>query len=240
LTVMKWEKRKGWDVLLKTYFQEFSADDDVALYIRANMDETNKGQYDNFVKEFLTETSKDAKELPPVVFLKEQVPYTKLPMLYKAVDCLVLPTHGEGWGLPIIEAMSMELPTIATNWSGNTEFMTEENSYLIPVDEMVESPVVGHFWAQPSLTALKLAMRNVYENRLEAALLGKRARQDIKSRYSVDKVAEIVLDKLSWIEDAREELLSLKAQHKEEMKQKKKQEEERKKGKNQIKIVEDV
>ena len=32
--------------------------------------------------------------------------------LYKSVDAFVLPTHGEGWGLPFAEAMAMELPTI--------------------------------------------------------------------------------------------------------------------------------
>jgi glycosyltransferase involved in cell wall biosynthesis len=58
--------------------------------------------------------------LPQVVFIKEQVPFTRLPSLYKAVDAFVLATHGEGWGLPIAEAMSMELPAISTNWSGST------------------------------------------------------------------------------------------------------------------------
>jgi len=133
----------------------------------------------------------------------------------------------------------MELPTIATNWSGNTEFMTEENSYLIPVEELVESNIPGHYWAQPSQSAFQTAMRNVFENREEAEKLGKRARLDIRAGYSIEKVAELVLDKLKWIEDAIEELLALAAQHKEEMKQKKKTEEEKKKGKNQIKIVED-
>lgn len=29
--------------------------------------------------------------------------------------------------------MSMEMPVLATNWSGNTEFMTEDNSYPIQI-----------------------------------------------------------------------------------------------------------
>jgi hypothetical protein len=31
----------------------------------------------------------------------------------------------------------MELPIIATNWSGNTEFMTNENSFLLPIEGLV-------------------------------------------------------------------------------------------------------
>lgn len=42
------------------------------------------------------------------------------PRFYKAGDAFVLPTRGEGWGRPHVEAMSMGLPVISTNWSGIT------------------------------------------------------------------------------------------------------------------------
>lgn len=56
------------------------------------------------------------------VYLHDQhVPQTDLPALYLAADAFVLPSRGEGWGRPHTEAMAMELPIIATNWSGPTE-----------------------------------------------------------------------------------------------------------------------
>jgi glycosyltransferase involved in cell wall biosynthesis len=36
--------------------------------------------------------------------------------VYRAADALVIPTHGEGWGRPQLEAMAMGLPVITTNW----------------------------------------------------------------------------------------------------------------------------
>jgi glycosyltransferase involved in cell wall biosynthesis len=42
----------------------------------------------------------------------------------------------EGWGIPYMEAMSMGLPTIGTNFGGQLDFMNDKNSYLIEVDEM--------------------------------------------------------------------------------------------------------
>jgi glycosyltransferase involved in cell wall biosynthesis len=36
--------------------------------------------------------------------------------MYSSVDAFVLASHGEGWGLPYMEAMAMGLPCIATNW----------------------------------------------------------------------------------------------------------------------------
>ena len=48
-----------------------------------------------------------------------------MPRLYHAVDGFAVPTHGEGWVLPIVEAMASELPTVSTSWGGQTEYMNE-------------------------------------------------------------------------------------------------------------------
>lgn len=82
-------------------------------------------------------------ELPTFFVIDQHIPQTELPRLYRAVDCFVLPSHGEGllvlfffqqqwnetlfdwkekhvlcsgWGRPHVEAMSMALPVIATFW----------------------------------------------------------------------------------------------------------------------------
>ena len=44
------------------------------------------------------------------------------------------------WGRPIVEAMAMGLPVIATNWSAMLEYMTEENSFPVPVTDFEECP----------------------------------------------------------------------------------------------------
>lgn len=54
--------------------------------------------------------------------------------LYALSDAFVLPTRGEGWGLPIAEAMSMALPVIVTNYSGPTAYLTADNSYPLDVE----------------------------------------------------------------------------------------------------------
>ena len=51
----------------------------------------------------------------------------------------------------------MSLPVIATNWSGNREFMNENNSYLVEVDHFEEvADHTGHLWAIPSVAHLKV------------------------------------------------------------------------------------
>ena len=68
--------------------------------------------------------------------MSKQLPQHALPRLYRAADAFVLPSRGEGWGRPHVEAMSMGLPVIATNWSGPTAFLDEEVGY--PLDYTLE------------------------------------------------------------------------------------------------------
>ena len=42
-----------------------------------------------------------------------------------------------GWGRPHMEAMAMGLPVIATNWSGPTAFLSQDNGYPIRVESLV-------------------------------------------------------------------------------------------------------
>jgi tetratricopeptide (TPR) repeat protein len=98
-----------------------------------------------------------------------------------------------------MEAMAMGLPTIATRWSGNLEFMNDDNSYLIGY-ELVDAPGDswrrGQRWAQPSIRDLRRAMRRVYEHRREAATTGRRARADVLVSCRPELVAEAVGERL--------------------------------------------
>jgi glycosyltransferase involved in cell wall biosynthesis len=50
----------------------------------------------------------------------------------------VIPSHGEGWGRPHLEAMSCGRPVLATNWSGPTAFMRHgDTGYLIDVEDQL-------------------------------------------------------------------------------------------------------
>jgi len=200
LSILKWEPRKAWDVLLRAYFDEFNNEEDrekVKLYIVSRLDQDATEKYNKFLDDYQKYAGiNDSSLLPAVEIISSMLPYTKLPSLYKSVNCLVLPSHGEGWGLPLTEAMSMGLPTIGTNWSGPTAFMDNENSYLVDVIGMENAPIEGHMWATPNPTLLREHMRTVFMNGSEVAERAARARSDIVSKFSLEAVGQIVLDKL--------------------------------------------
>jgi hypothetical protein len=58
---IQWEKRKAWDILLKAYFTEFTANDSVALYILTSLyhsdsQHTPHTEIKNFLIQFLNQT----------------------------------------------------------------------------------------------------------------------------------------------------------------------------------------
>jgi glycosyltransferase involved in cell wall biosynthesis len=210
LSIFEWTNRKGWDVLLDAYFGEFTNSDRVCLYLRTNImnlpGESSRHYIQSMINEFIEKKHSDRRDLPHVELMLEELPFGDLLRLYKAVDAFVLPSRGEGWGRPYMEAMAMELPVIATNWSGNTEFTTHENSYLIEsetTEEIIDNQIKfydGHRWAKPSITQLRTVMREIFSNPEEAKAKGKLARREILQKFSTEVVGEKVYKRLSEIE----------------------------------------
>jgi glycosyltransferase involved in cell wall biosynthesis len=90
--------------------------------------------------------------------------------LYRSADVLLSLHRAEGFGLPMLEAMAMGVPVVATGWSGNLDFMSSQNAMLVPAREVpVEDDAVyfryGHaVWAEPDEAAAAAALRRLYED----------------------------------------------------------------------------
>ncbi|KAJ3226554.1 hypothetical protein HDU81_007245 [Chytriomyces hyalinus] len=60
--------------------------------------------------------------------------WEELPAMYKVADAFVSSSHGEGWGLPVHEAMAMELPVIASATTGHLAFLNAQNSWPVALE----------------------------------------------------------------------------------------------------------
>jgi glycosyltransferase involved in cell wall biosynthesis len=128
-----------------------------------------------------------------------------MPDLYRAADCFVLPTRGEGWNLPALEALACGVPVITTAWSAHLDWLNQENAFLIAVDGLESVPrfdipndlvYAGHRWARPSLEHLRSLMRWVFEHKYEAQAKARTARAMIESRLSWDASARLMYQRL--------------------------------------------
>ena len=90
--------------------------------------------------------------------------------------------RAEGFGLPLAEAMAEGIVVIATGWSGNMAFMTNENAVCVPFSF---APAAADYngpkahWAEPEITAAASALRELVMNPARRKALGQRARSDI-------------------------------------------------------------
>lgn len=209
LTIFDWTLHKGWDVLLQAFLEEFRDNDDVQLVLKVwstngYSDEQIQEQARVFVKNTLGQDITSDKR---VRFLSDRLSPGGLFALYKAADCYVMPSRGEGWGRPYMEAMACGLPVIGTGWSGNTAFMNADNSYLVdyslvPVPEQGwrEVPTYkGHRWAEPDRKHLRLLMRHVVEHPEERKEIGKAAQKHILANFSREAVGPLMMRELDRV-----------------------------------------
>jgi glycosyltransferase involved in cell wall biosynthesis len=207
LSIFDWQFRKGWDLLLRAYLTEFHRHEDVALVLKVyqyNLPHRNVAEEIAAFAE--RETGVPLSECPPVILLRNYVSDEEMPRLYAAADAFVLPTRGEGWGRPMMEAMACGLPTIATKWGGHLDFMHEQNAYLIdcqapvPVSDRNDIGVFqGHCWAEPDVDHLRRLMRHVYTHREEAKARGACARQEVAANLDLSWVRQLFLQEIRRI-----------------------------------------
>ena len=207
LSVFKWEARKGWDVLLSAFLAEFTGADPVGLLLLTS---PYHGAAD-FAEQMRAFAAARGLASPAgggagpgrVWVLSEHVSDSELASMYRAARAFVLPSRGEGWGRPHVEAMAMGLPVIATNWSGPTAYLDESNGFPLPIlglEAVGPGPWEGHLWASPSEPALRALMRRAVERPDEAAARGKKARLDMVRRFAPDVVAAGVVEQLRRVE----------------------------------------
>ena len=217
----KWEPRKGWAALFEAYFTAFRSSSssesvhlNVTLYVLTHVffyekkegdDEHDTGIIFRDIDKVRVRLGMHDDEVPTFCIIADRVPGSEMPSLYKAMDAFVLPTLGEGWGLPAAQALSMALPVISTNWGGSTEFLKDNHCFLIPIDSLQDVPVSdkeytpGAQWANPSVKATVDLLRLVVANRDEAAERGRRGRQFVSRHFAPHVVAKIVAKRLGDI-----------------------------------------
>ncbi len=203
LSIFEWGERKASEILLKAFNQTFRKSEPVVLLCKfINHDPTVN------VARQIAQLELDPEGGQIIYSTNQNVPYYQLPQLYRSADCFVLPTRGEGWGMPILEAMACGLPVIATFWSAQQEFMNDGNSYPLQVERLIDAEAKcpyykGFRWAQPDMRHLKRLMRHVYENQDEANKKGSRAAADVKAKWSLDRCGKRIRQRLDEIEQER-------------------------------------
>jgi len=183
-------ERKGIDLLLAAYRDIFSHADDVCLVIKDMGTQTfYQGQT---AGEQIAELQRDP-QCGEILYLTEDLPAHQLPSLYAACDCLVHPYRGEGFGLPVAEAMACALPVIVTQGGACDDFCHADRAFMVPATRRsvrFEQETVGQAWMlEADLGLLGETMRRAYADPTAARQLGLRAADYIAEHFTWARAA---------------------------------------------------
>jgi glycosyltransferase involved in cell wall biosynthesis len=176
--------RKGVDVLLEAYFAEFTGDDEVSLILKTSPNPHN------MVGPVLDRLMAMRANPPDVRWIDRDLTRSEVGALYGLASAYVHPARGEGFGLPVAEAMLARVPVIATANTGLADFVSDETAAVIPSTEAIAAThlsVDGSTWFEPDPAALAVALRS----------LARKHDSDIRSAR-VEAAQALIESQFSW------------------------------------------
>ena len=147
--------RKGWDIVLNAFDDEFTESENVRLIFKTTYDAppiTLKA-YEN------------------VSVICGKVSVLEMRKILSEADCFVFPTRGEGFGMTPLEALASGMPAIVPDAFGVSEYF--DSRYCMGVDTILEkarydnielkkSGDLGYF-KTPTIQSVRMAMREAFE-----------------------------------------------------------------------------
>lgn len=199
LASFEWGERKEPWLLLKAFNDVFSAREPVRLLCKI----MNRDPGVKLREEIRRLRLKPSGGKISYLFNLE-FPHYQLASLYRSADCYVAVSRGEGWDMPLMEAMACGLPAIATDWGAHTEFVHKGIAYPLrlrgTVPAVAKCPYYAGFsWADPDPDHLRHLLREVYEHREEARRRGLAAAREMSERWTWGHAAAKIAERLAAI-----------------------------------------
>ena len=152
--------RKATDVILAAFGEAFEGEAGVSLIIKTFPNPHNDIQHQ------VAAFEASFPDGPIVTVYDDDWTDEQLAALYRTCDAYVAPSRGEGFGLPLAEAMLHDLPVITSDWGGHTDFCCDQNAWLVPsklTSADTHLSEFGSMWCAPDTGALAKTLRAVFE-----------------------------------------------------------------------------
>ena len=198
LTVAQFSPRKNLQNTVKWFVEEFR-DEDVGLIVKTNIAKNCLMDRNKLYSELTNFLRQLGERKCKVYLIHGDMTDKEMHSLYthNKIDALIALPHGEGFGLPIFEAAYSGLPVVATGWSGQLDFLVDEDGkdcfYNVSFDlqpvpkEVVWDGVLvqNSMWAYPRESSAKEQMRLCYQERDEQRDINRSAA--LAERFSAEK-----------------------------------------------------
>lgn len=179
------QERKNTFQLIEGYINAFPDNGLTKLVIKSN----HSGQTG-----YMQSLTAHRKDIEYIYTNEKPLSNQEMVKLYHDADCYVNISHGEGTGMPEIEAMSTGLPVIGSNWDARNTFLDNEVGWMLNVDHMdkayglVLDEDCGT-WAHYNTGEFVNILRYVFDHKEEAKHKGKIASERINNNFTAEKAA---------------------------------------------------
>lgn len=194
------EDRKNIADMVRMFYTTFKDESNVGLVLKVNLIGNSEQDF-SYTKKRLEEIRDNFKGAKCKVYLiHDTLTPGQMQSLYKhpKISAFLSLTHGEGFGLPLLEAAAAGLPVIATNWSGHLDFLREKEGF-IPINyEMTEIPECqvwenvidkGSKWAKVDEEDVRKKLKKFISKRSMYRSDAKKSMDWIKENFGKDAVA---------------------------------------------------
>lgn len=173
------------------------------------------------IQEMFTEQGYKGK-FPNVYILNGNLTESEMNELYNhpRISAMVSFTHGEGFGLPLLEFTSTGKPVIASNYSGQLDFLNPDFSELLPgklikIDKSAQNEwITDSEWFQVNYTYASQLMSDMFENYDKFLVRSRKHPKYTKDNFSFQKMTDGLKDILKkygcFSEDDAAKLLASK------------------------------
>lgn len=187
--------RKNPGAVIEAFRHAFRPTDSAVLVLK-----TINAEHEPVARDSLGRQGTGAK----ILWIDKHISSAELNTLFASADCYVSLHRSEGLGLGMAQAMYLGKPVIATNYSGNLEFMNSDNSLLVDYT-MTElqhdsGPYErGTHWAEADVNHAANLMRFVYEHRAEAQAIGARAAASVRASLNPALTSAQILERVNQL-----------------------------------------
>ncbi len=185
--------RKGTDLLIKAFNEEFGEDPKVTLVLKISTFWANPQDYLKCVHNILGYIPEN------IMVNSEYIPEKQLVEVYQKADCFVSPTRGEAFGLTILNAKACGLPVIVTKDmnSGHMDFCKDDSTLFIDTLGVAQADpefyCPGNYQPVLCIDSLKKQLRKAYEDKkLQDKAL--KNSEEIREKFTWKNTAEKLVE----------------------------------------------
>ena len=204
-SVFQWNKRKGIDKLITSFYLEFYDNPEVCLILKTYVNKTMTGTSEihhirNEVQNYISKIIHYGKAVEPkckILILNDILNKRQINSIYKASDVYITCTRGEGFGLPISEAINFEKPVVVPSIGGHLDFIECNNNFFI--DSTMEPALdydnaywssINTNWVEVSINSTRKQMRSCLESQ-NLNERGKIAKEFMKSYLAPERCSQL-------------------------------------------------